>query len=254
MGAGGRALTTCLSWIFIAASVTAAHSEQPFVALVIDGAQVRWTDRATGDHLELRYAIAHRDTKIADAVNCGALSAPARLIERSAIDQISFQRAAREAFSRWERVANITFVEVHDQSDADIVIGEQAEPTGRAYTNLTLSRESVAGFRQINAAAICLNPESRWKIGFDGDLTTYDISRTLTHEIGHALGLDHPGARGHVMSFRYGEAEKDLTEGDVQGARHIYGPKELTSLTSRAGDHRRKNASEALPFRQSGSF
>lgn len=253
MGHRLLAFTTYISWMIVAGAATAANTGQSFVALVIEGAEVRWNQQAFGDHLTLRYSIAHRDTEILDAVNCGSIRSPDRLIERSAIDRISFHRAAREAFARWERVANITFVEVQDQSEADIVIGEQANPTGRAYTNLTLARESVAGFRQINRAAICLNPDSRWKIGFDGDLSTYDISRTLTHEIGHALGLDHPGASGQVMSFRYGEAEMDLTEGDVQGALHIYGPKELISLTPPADDQSH-NPSEALPSRQSGTF
>jgi hypothetical protein len=68
-----------------------------------------------------------------------------------------------------------------------------------------------------------MNPEQAWKVGFDGDLEVYDIRYTLMHEIGHAIGLDHPGVPGELMDFRYLETFSSLQPGDRAGAASLYG-------------------------------
>ena len=115
----------------------------------------------------------------------------------------SFRQSLRTAFARWADAANISFVEVAHADEADIVIGEQSAPRGHAFTNVALGQSNGSTFRPIVKSLICLNPEANWKVGFDSNLNSYDLVHTFTHEIGHAIGLDHPGARGHVMSFRY---------------------------------------------------
>jgi predicted Zn-dependent protease len=76
--------------------------------------------------------------------------------------------------------------------------------------------------RHIGTAQICLDPEKRGNIGFDGSLAVYDVAHTIAHEIGHALGLDHAIARDQVMSFRYHEWVAGLGPGDFDGAVAIY--------------------------------
>ena len=76
----------------------------------------------------------------------------------------------------------------------------------------------------IGQALICLNVNSAWKIGFDGDLRRYDLRHTFMHELGHAIGLDHPGVRTALMDFRYREHFQGLQSGDVAGAVRLYGP------------------------------
>lgn len=221
-------LLTLASAVIVTLAGHAAASED-YRPLSIGGSSVRWSQNPSGEPTTLKFAIATRDVDRRGAVNCGHTRPPEGILARSRIDRAAFKAAVATAFARWERAARLRFVEVADQDAADILIGEQAEPTGRAFTNLALGGTAREPARPIVHATICLNPERRWKIGFDGDLTSYDLVHTLTHEIGHSIGLDHPGARGHVMSFRYDEAHTALTAGDVLGARTLYGAADAQS-------------------------
>jgi hypothetical protein len=90
--------------------------------------------------------------------------------------------------------------------------------------------------KPISKALVCLNPLKRWKIGFDGDLKTYDLRYTLAHEIGHAIGLDHPSGGGQIMGYRYEERFRSLQPGDVRGAVLLYGaPRGHPDATVAAG-------------------
>jgi len=75
----------------------------------------------------------------------------------------------------------------------------------------------------IQRAFVCLNSGLRWKVGFDGHLDVYDLWYTFTHEIGHALGLDHPGATGAAMAYRYDEAVNRLQASDITAMQRLYG-------------------------------
>jgi hypothetical protein len=80
-----------------------------------------------------------------------------------------------------------------------------------------------SGFVAIEQAYVCLSPRSRWKIGFDGNLDIYDLRYTFTHEIGHAIGLDHPGKSGSLMAYRYDERVHKLTPTDISAVQKLYG-------------------------------
>ena len=66
-------------------------------------------------------------------------------------------------------------------------------------------------------------PSSRWKVGFDGNVDIYSLRYTFTHEIGHAIGLDHPGKSGSVMAFSYEERVQQLTPSDISAVQKLYG-------------------------------
>jgi hypothetical protein len=46
----------------------------------------------------------------------------------------------------------------------------------------------------------------------------------LAHEIGHTIGLDHPGATGALMGYRNQGNIDWLMPGDIAGAVALYGP------------------------------
>ena len=123
-------------------------------------------------------------------------------------------------------MADIGFRQVSDPDEADILIGAQARPVGRAFTNVSYARASASAVRPLEKSLICLNPEQPWKVGFDGDLNVYDLRYTLKHEIGHAIGLDHPATTSQVMSYRYEERFATLQPGDVRGAVALYGSRQ----------------------------
>jgi predicted Zn-dependent protease len=201
-----------------------AHAgEDGYRLLELDGYKVKWGDRRLGATASVSYAFATENLRFDDAFNCRDLAPIEALVD----ENLSMESLAREtvaAFRVWERAAALSFHEVSDARDADIVLGVQGQPRGRAFTNVSYASGSEEGVRAIEQSLVCLNPDHEWKVGFDGDEDVYDIRYTLIHEIGHAIGLDHPGPSGQVMAFRYTEAFDDLQAGDLRGVRLLYGP------------------------------
>lgn len=204
--------------------------ENGYRLLELDGYKVKWGERRLGVAARISYAFADQKLQFDDAINCGELTP----LQTLADDRLSMETLAREtaeAFRAWERAAALSFYQVDDARDADIIIGAQGKPTGRAFANVTYAPEPQDDVRAIEQSLVCLNPEHKWKVGFDGDKNVYDIRYTLIHEIGHAIGLDHPGPSGQVMAFDYTEAFDDLQDGDLSGATLLYGPATTTPDT-----------------------
>ena len=128
------------------------------------------------------------------------------------------------AFALWEAVANVRFQEATAAGRTDIYVGAQRDPEGWAFADVYYDAAAPETTKPIHRSLVCLNPTKRWKFGFDGDLKTYDVRYTVAHEIGHAIGLDHPQDIGQMMGFRYEERFRSLQPGDVSGAIALYGP------------------------------
>ncbi len=106
------------------------------------------------------------------------------------------QRAAvRQALAAWSAVANITFVETTDVASATIAFGtnrQYGQSAAYAYYPSTASQGGQVFLANDSAA------NSSPTLGSYGYMT-------LVHEIGHALGLKHPG--------NYNAGSSDGTEG-----------------------------------------
>ncbi|MDX1559643.1 MAG: matrixin family metalloprotease [Marinobacter sp.] len=190
--------------------------------LELDGYKVKWGEQTLGVGARITYAFADETMQFDGARNCGVL-APMKALSGHDLPFEILERETAAAFRVWERAADLTFHRVSDARDANIVLGAQGKPRMRAFANVSSAPEEKDGVRTISQSLVCLNPEQRWKVGFGGDKEVYDIRYTLIHEIGHAIGLDHPGPSGQVMGFRYTEDFPGLQPGDLLGIRRLYG-------------------------------
>lgn len=200
-----------------------AQSLFGFRLLQLDGEHVVWSTWTGQPKVtSVTYAFVQSKTVTPNAINCGVIGPIDTVLERSKLDREAFQKEVRAAFDMWESAANISFTEVDDPSQAGILIGAQLQPIGRAFANVAY-KPGDSEPRSIEKSLICFNPQQRWKIGFDGNLNIYDVRYTVAHEIGHAIGLDHPRAAGQLMHYRYEERFRTLQPGDIEGAVLLYG-------------------------------
>jgi hypothetical protein len=194
-----------------------------FKVLKLDGQQVHWRLPPNGAPRIVTYRLVTETMQFPTARNCRGLAPLDGLVASSGLPPNAVKEEVAAAFAMWEAAANIVFREAPEDSPADILIGAQTEPEGWAFADVFFDAASPEAIKPISKALICLNPVRSWKVGFDGDLKTYDLRYTLAHEIGHAIGLDHPSGGNQIMGYRYEERFRALQPGDIRGAVALYG-------------------------------
>jgi hypothetical protein len=151
--------------------------------------------------------------------------------------------AVRRALQHWSNAADIKFFETSStvQTISPANLGDRVNlitvSTDNAATfgkseNPGLTRVFYDSGGAIVEGDVALNPNERFSS--DGTPGTYDLESTLTHEIGHLLGLEHSAILGATMQPRqpknglYGLpafTQRTLSEDDDTGIRSLYGPR-----------------------------
>ncbi|MFZ1103815.1 MAG: matrixin family metalloprotease [Hyphomicrobiaceae bacterium] len=228
----------------LAAGPLAAEPRHPireaslFKILKLEGHQVRWSLPADGSPRVITYRLVTNTLRFPNARNCRGLAPLDALAAASGVPPAALKEEARAAFAMWEAAASLVFKEAPESGPADILIGAQTEPEGWAFADVFYDADAPGAVKPISQALVCLNPGKRWKVGFDGDLKTYDLRYTLAHEIGHAIGLDHPVGGSQIMHFKYEERFRALQPGDIGGAVSLYGAPPQPTLVAAAGQQR----------------
>jgi len=203
----------------------AVNATDGYRLLQLSGKYVKWGAPEFGTGVTLTYALVGAGEHYVGERNCRWTGEVEPLLQASELSRASFEAELVAAFNMWSAVANIRFQKAPSASVADILIGAQAMPRGQSYADISVADNSDDAIGKIERGLICLNPELRWSSDTEALSNGYLALRyTLAHEIGHLLALDHPSARGALMSFLYNGAMGVLQPGDIAGVIALYGP------------------------------
>jgi hypothetical protein len=154
--------------------------------------------------------------------------------------------AIKRALESWESVTNLTF----RTSVSTIQNVDPSGPHGDGVSLITMAatyenqslfpkggddaaartRVFYDGNGVITEADIVLNPFLQFSV--NGNLGTFDLQATLTHELGHLLGLDHSDILGSTMGENnsknglfglLGFSPRTLSISDISAIRGLYG-------------------------------
>jgi len=130
----------------------------------------------------------------------------------------------RAAFALWADETPLTFNEVTDSTQADILIGwaEGEHGDGDSFDGPgdVLAHASYPNPYQSKQVFLHFDDSERW---VNSETQNVDLLTVAAHEIGHNLGLDHSSDPKALMYPSYSEPRRFLGQDDIAGVQSLYG-------------------------------
>ena len=137
------------------------------------------------------------------------------------ITRPDFQQEINVSMADWEIVSNLRFVLSEDSRDVDIRIGWK----NIDGANGVLGQTTVPTSGPLSDVIITLDLAEDWFVGGDSPTGQIDFSSTVTHEIGHAIGIDHSENGAALMNGLYSSTIFTIQQDDIDAVVSIYGQK-----------------------------
>ncbi len=134
------------------------------------------------------------------------------------------QQVITQAFALWAAQVPLTFTQVSDQSQADIVIGWATGDHGDGDPfdgpGDVLAHSSFPNPYDDRQVFLHFDDDEHWVDSNTGDM---DLLTVAAHEIGHTLGLDHSDDPNALMYPSYEGPHRSLGADDIAGIQELYG-------------------------------
>ena len=131
-----------------------------------------------------------------------------------------YQNEISLSFLAWADVGGIQFELVPDTALVNIRIGwANFDGPGGILGDATIPASGP-----LSSAVIRLDELENWKLGDVENSSQIDFSLTVTHEIGHAIGILHSDDENALMHEFYRPDVNTLRQDDINAVQNLYGP------------------------------
>ncbi len=150
----------------------------------------------------------------------------------------SFNSAFIEALNQWNGLSSFSFSSINAAADP---CGAPNSTRGWEFnshfcgSSFGISTLAITVFwlgaaNELIDADIIFNTAHPWDVHNGSGSNIIDFRRVTTHELGHALGLDHESSNPAIMHPLYSQTIEMPQTDDINGLRAIYGVSTVTSL------------------------
>ena len=190
-----------------------------------DPQRVRWRDRTIKIAVSNSVLEPNSNIKMGSDV-LGALQRSSLAWQAVADIEIQIEPSEKQSVSPSGSIGDgVSLITIAQTPENVLFFSKQDPQAESAWTRVFYSGR---GF--ITEADIVLNPFQQFST--DGTFGTFDLESTLTHEIGHLLGLRHSDVLGSTMSDSLAKngtfgladlAARSLSDSDISAVRELYG-------------------------------